>query len=166
MLCVNQLLLNTGRNITTERSPIPENGLKIEEIPNPPKVTPIEQLGEVPAWIDCPYCKRRTQTRVQQVGSSSQEYGDPISIVWKHTNSLLSLLSIVCCLICICLVCLPSMAGWLSDFEHYCTNCGNKVAKRSHDGGPVQVFAPQATGDVPTIYKTAMPATPAPAKKS
>ena len=35
-----------------------------------PPVTPLERLGEVEAWIDCPFCHQRTRTRVDKVDTS------------------------------------------------------------------------------------------------
>ncbi|KAJ5291830.1 hypothetical protein N7478_001081 [Penicillium angulare] len=46
-------------------------------------VTPLNLLGEVPAWIDCPFCERRALTRVKGADSS--------------TTMLAALL---CCLVC------------------------------------------------------------------
>lgn len=37
-------------------------------------VTPLPQLTETPAWIDCPYCNQRTKTQVTSEGSSAQWY--------------------------------------------------------------------------------------------
>lgn len=34
-------------------------------------VTPLKGLKEIPAWIDCPFCRERTQTRVQKGASST-----------------------------------------------------------------------------------------------
>ncbi|KAJ3567047.1 hypothetical protein NPX13_g6907 [Xylaria arbuscula] len=35
-------------------------------------VTPLHALTEAPAWIDCPFCQQRTQTRVARQGDSQQ----------------------------------------------------------------------------------------------
>lgn len=37
-------------------------------------VTPLERLGEEPAWVDCPNCKRITQTRVASEHSTMTVY--------------------------------------------------------------------------------------------
>ena len=28
--------------------------------------TPLDQLGDTPQWIDCPFCHRRTETRLEK----------------------------------------------------------------------------------------------------
>ena len=42
--------------------------------PQPPVlgVTPLDQLGQQPQWIDCPFCQRRTMTRVNKDGTPMQ----------------------------------------------------------------------------------------------
>ncbi len=35
-------------------------------------VTPLNQLGDRPQWIDCPFCKRRTLTRLDKEGTPMQ----------------------------------------------------------------------------------------------
>lgn len=37
-------------------------------------VTPLNLLGEQPEYIDCPFCERRTQTRVVKSDSSTTKY--------------------------------------------------------------------------------------------
>lgn len=44
----------------------PQPPSKIEYQPNTSFVTPIEKLGDEPEFIDCPFCNRRTQTRVER----------------------------------------------------------------------------------------------------
>ncbi|CAF9925539.1 MAG: hypothetical protein ALECFALPRED_003156 [Alectoria fallacina] len=44
------------------------------EIRDPLYVTPLDQLLEEPVYIDCPYCQRRTQTRVTHEDSSATTY--------------------------------------------------------------------------------------------
>ncbi|RMY68746.1 hypothetical protein D0862_14952 [Hortaea werneckii] len=38
--------------------------------PNFAPVTPLHHLGETEAWIDCPFCHRRTRTRVDKADSN------------------------------------------------------------------------------------------------
>jgi hypothetical protein len=42
-------------------------------------VTPLEQLGDSPAWIDCPWCHRRTKTVVRTEGTTKQMYELPMT---------------------------------------------------------------------------------------
>jgi hypothetical protein len=34
-------------------------------------VIPLENLGDQPDWVDCPYCKKRVKTRVQTESSGT-----------------------------------------------------------------------------------------------
>ncbi|KAF4458672.1 LPS-induced tumor necrosis factor alpha factor [Fusarium albosuccineum] len=124
-------------------APSPQPGLKIEALPDVERVTPLHMLGESPAWIDCPFCQRRTMTKVNTEGSGTQV-----------------VMSILCCLICVCLVCLPAAAGWFEHTHHYCSNCNARVVTRPYDG-PIQVFGPQIRTDVPTSYGNPTQAPPA-----
>ncbi|KAL2018444.1 hypothetical protein VTK56DRAFT_863 [Thermocarpiscus australiensis] len=98
-------------------------------------VTPLNQLGDHPQWIDCPFCQRRTMTRVNKEGT-------PMQIV---AGALL-------CLFCVCLACVPCVAGWFEETNYFCAECHNKVAKKP-DGGAIVVYGPQAV--VPSKYAQA-----------
>ncbi|EEU35863.1 uncharacterized protein NECHADRAFT_77175 [Fusarium vanettenii 77-13-4] len=50
----------------------PENELKINDVPAPQMVTPLSRLGERPEFIDCPFCKKRTETTISKEGSDTQ----------------------------------------------------------------------------------------------
>ncbi|AEO63758.1 765d9350-c5c3-45d8-8a6d-b886477d322e [Thermothielavioides terrestris] len=96
--------------------------------PAPAQVaTPLDQLGDSPQWIDCPFCHRRTLTRVSKEGTSMQ-----------------ILAGILCCLFCVCLACVPCLAGWFEETIYVCTQCNKKVATRPVSG-PIIVHGPQAT---------------------
>lgn len=43
---------------------------RISYVPAPSYVVPLEDLGDHPEWIDCPYCKRRAQTEIKKEHSS------------------------------------------------------------------------------------------------
>ncbi|MCJ1306761.1 hypothetical protein MMC25_000404 [Agyrium rufum] len=47
---------------TTAQPPQPP----IERVDDPICVTPKERLGDKSEWIDCDFCERRTQTRVER----------------------------------------------------------------------------------------------------
>ncbi|KAF4983722.1 hypothetical protein FZEAL_938 [Fusarium zealandicum] len=47
-------------------------GPEIEALPDVATVTPLHLLRKDPAWIDCPFCQRRTQTVVHTDGSPTQ----------------------------------------------------------------------------------------------
>ncbi|OCL11577.1 hypothetical protein AOQ84DRAFT_278201, partial [Glonium stellatum] len=98
-------------------------------------VIPLEHLGETPAFIDCPYCKQRTKTRVI-----------------KEPSSQTSLAAAFCCLFCgIITVCIPFLCNWCADIEHTCSHCNQKVSHKPHDG-PVQAKYPQASIATPSQY--------------
>jgi hypothetical protein len=39
----------------------------IDVLQNPVYVTALDQLSTQPEWVDCPHCRRRTQSRVTKV---------------------------------------------------------------------------------------------------
>ncbi|KAH7629663.1 hypothetical protein B0T09DRAFT_134640 [Sordaria sp. MPI-SDFR-AT-0083] len=101
-----------------------------------PGVVPLTQLGGGPQWIDCPFCRRRTQTRVEKDGGGTQV-----------------LVGFLCCLVCVCLACVPCLAGWFEEWNYYCTGCGQRVACKKDDH--LQVFGP--TTIVPSKYASGGP---------
>uniref|UniRef100_A0A0B7KG97 LITAF domain-containing protein n=1 Tax=Bionectria ochroleuca TaxID=29856 RepID=A0A0B7KG97_BIOOC len=90
----------------------------------PQMVTPLASLGDHPQFIDCPFCNRRAQTRLNKKGGSMQ-----------------IVVGAVLCLFCVCLTCLPCILHWCENTEYYCTNCNQKLALRTYDGA-MQVFSP------------------------
>jgi lipopolysaccharide-induced tumor necrosis factor-alpha factor len=89
-----------------------------------PGVIPINQLGDRPQWIDCPFCNQRTMTRVATEGTSMQIVA-----------------GVLCCLLCVCLACVPCMAHWFEETNYFCSKCHNKVATRP-ESGMIIVHAP------------------------
>ncbi|KAI4863279.1 hypothetical protein F4820DRAFT_450142 [Hypoxylon rubiginosum] len=89
--------------------------------PNARVVTPLHMLGENPAWINCPFCRHCTKTRVTREGTSTQ-----------------TLAGAVLCLFCVCLACLPCVGGWCENTNIFCSSCNNRVATIPHDG-PIQL---------------------------
>lgn len=80
-------------------------------------VVPLERLGENPEWVDCPFCRKVTKTRVD-----------------KEDSTMTMVAGGLLCLVCICLACLPCMLGWAQNTYHVCTQCGKQLAFRPHDG--------------------------------
>ncbi|KAI0890981.1 hypothetical protein F4806DRAFT_338909 [Annulohypoxylon nitens] len=78
---------------------------------DPPKVTPLKNLTETPAWIDCPFCNKRAMTRASKEGTTMQ-----------------TVVGCLLCLCCVCLACLPCMCGWLQNTHIYCTSCSIRIA--------------------------------------
>jgi len=47
-----------------------------------PGVVPLNQLGDTPQWIDCPFCQKRTQTRLDKEGTPMQMYVSPTCLTY------------------------------------------------------------------------------------
>ncbi|OOQ82290.1 hypothetical protein PEBR_39537 [Penicillium brasilianum] len=86
----------------------------------------LNQLGEEPRLINCPFCHHQAMTRVQ-----------------KESTSATGMAAVGCCLFggIICAF-LPYCMEMCHDSHHFCSNCNQKVAIRPHDG-QVQLFLPQ-----------------------
>ena len=54
----------------------------------PLNVTPLHQLDEQPAYIDCPFCELRTQTRVTHEDSTSTQYVEQALFLWHDGLSV------------------------------------------------------------------------------
>ncbi|KAK4228629.1 hypothetical protein QBC38DRAFT_474424 [Podospora fimiseda] len=109
--------------------------------------TPLNMLSDQPQWIDCPFCQRRTKTRVQKEGT-------PMQII----------AGALCCLFCICLTCVPCIAGWFEEIHYFCSGCNNKVAMRP-DSGPLQIYAPGGVVVQQAVVHAVVPG-PVPVQKS
>lgn len=108
------------------RGPSSVGNPAIVPVKNPLFVTPLDRLREVPDFIDCPFCKRRTQTRV------------------THENSNTTRLAgVICCLLTgIICSCLPCLLGWCQDTNHYCSECNNQVTHKPYDGAVIVKHRP------------------------
>ncbi|EQB59212.1 hypothetical protein CGLO_00429 [Colletotrichum gloeosporioides Cg-14] len=65
-------LINTDEPTSTPWAGQKHDGPTIEALPPPPTVTPLHALGDTPQPIDCPFCKKRTQTTITKEGTSMQ----------------------------------------------------------------------------------------------
>ncbi|KAH7222635.1 uncharacterized protein BKA55DRAFT_743868 [Fusarium redolens] len=89
----------------------------LEVIPAPRAsntVTPLHLLGDQPEAIDCPFCLRRSETRVKKKPSNT-----------THLQAVALLMTTVCGAVA------PYMAKWSFDIEHICDNCQNRVMYRA-----------------------------------
>jgi hypothetical protein len=59
--------LPTDLNTTQEQLPVSAATKR-----QAPGVVPLNQLGDQPQWIDCPFCQRRTMTRLNTEGTPMQ----------------------------------------------------------------------------------------------
>ncbi|KAH9836895.1 LPS-induced tumor necrosis factor alpha factor [Teratosphaeria destructans] len=100
-----------------------------------PPVTPLNLLRDSEAWIDCPFCQRRTRTRIDKVDSG-----------------MTYVLGLLLCLICICAACIPCIAHWCADIDHYCGDCGQRVASMKYNSGVTHVLAGPDLNAVPSRY--------------
>ncbi|RMX77849.1 hypothetical protein D0869_09557 [Hortaea werneckii] len=105
--------------------------------PNFAPVTPLHHLGETEAWIDCPFCHRRTRTRVD-----------------KADSSMTYILGLLLCLICICAACIPCLAHWCADIDHYCSECKQRVTHRPYNGN-IEVLGEYGPATMPSRYAQA-----------
>ena len=61
--------------LPADLSSTPQKALPLSPaVPEQPAlgVTPLNRLGDGPQWIDCPFCKRRTMTRLNSEGTAMQ----------------------------------------------------------------------------------------------
>ncbi|KAH7152627.1 hypothetical protein EDB81DRAFT_881593 [Dactylonectria macrodidyma] len=84
-------------------------------IPNPmvDTVTPLHLLDDQPDTVDCPFCRRRTETRVKKSPS-----------LMTHVAATTLLITTVGGAVA------PYARNWKSHVSHYCENCNRKVAYR------------------------------------
>ncbi|CAM1502604.1 Fc.00g073800.m01.CDS01 [Cosmosporella sp. VM-42] len=80
-------------------------------------VTPLHLLGDQSDSIDCPFCERHTETTVQTQHSA-----------WTHVGAGALFITTFCG------VAAPYMCHWCAHVNHYCQNCGRKVAYKRHGG--------------------------------
>ncbi|KAL6918572.1 hypothetical protein FSHL1_009997 [Fusarium sambucinum] len=92
-----------------------ESGLEVMAVTPPAKtVTPLHLLGDQPESIDCPYCLRRSETRVRKKPSST-----------THLQAVALLMTTVCG------AAAPYMKKWSFDIEQFCQNCDKRVMYRA-----------------------------------
>ncbi|CCT62920.1 uncharacterized protein FFUJ_00475 [Fusarium fujikuroi IMI 58289] len=90
-------------------------------------VTPLDQLGDHPKFVDCPFCRHLAETRVKKVSS-------------KMTHVSATVLGFTT----IAGAVVPYAGKWHSHTAHYCSNCDHKVAIRKWGSSQMK---PQGTPD-------------------
>ncbi|KAF1815267.1 hypothetical protein P152DRAFT_250555 [Eremomyces bilateralis CBS 781.70] len=112
--------------------------------PAPVMVTPLSQLQQTPAAIDCKFCKCQATTEVR-----TQRDKEPIP-------------GVMICLICLvfwpALCCLSCMETETIQYVHTCSNCKNIVAQRAANGAiivkePAGMMVPSQYGAPQTQAK-------------
>ncbi|KAI7485403.1 hypothetical protein KC351_g3942 [Hortaea werneckii] len=131
-----------------QQQPMPHQAMPQQPVPNPypmqqpmnpnaAPVTPLHRLGIGPAWIDCPFCRRRTRTRVD-----------------RPESNMTYVLAVLCCCICVFLTCIPCLAHWFANVDHYCSECDKQVTHQPHDG-PVEVLSEYGPPTMPSRFAQA-----------
>lgn len=105
----------------------------LEVIPAPSgsnTVTPLHLLGDQPEAIDCPFCLRRSETRVKKKPSSTTQYVKYVTLTESElTNESLQAVALLMTTVCGAVA--PYMAKWSFDIEHICDNCQSRVMYRA-----------------------------------
>ncbi|KAI9151672.1 Septation protein imp2 [Paramyrothecium foliicola] len=91
--------------------------------PKIPTVTPLHLLGDQPDMIDCPFCLRRTETKVVREASAKTH-----------------ILATVCCLTTVFGVIVPYILHWSPHIEQHCTNCNRRVTRKPYGKDEMQIF--------------------------
>lgn len=81
--------------------------------------TPLQNLSEGAAPVDCPSCRSRALTRTEYVSG----------------NTAMGWAALLC--FCCCLGCIPFMMRSLKDVEHHCGKCGVLLATWHNSGRTV-----------------------------
>jgi hypothetical protein len=78
-------------------------------------VTPLHMLGNQSDIIDCPFCRRRTETKVKLTASKTT-HKIAAGLFFTTLGGVVA----------------PYKLNWKSNVSHYCSNCEHKVAYRKH----------------------------------
>ncbi|KXJ93637.1 hypothetical protein Micbo1qcDRAFT_231336 [Microdochium bolleyi] len=84
-------------------------------------ITPLHLLSDQPDTIDCPFCQRRSVTRVEKKAS-----------VATHTAATALFFATLGGAV------VPYAKNWKSHVSHFCNNCDCKVAERRYGQGTMQ----------------------------
>ncbi|KAK7211378.1 hypothetical protein V2G26_018556 [Clonostachys chloroleuca] len=118
-------------------SPLSDSSLGEER----PTVTPLHLLGDQSDMIDCPFCRRRTETRVKKHPS----------VVTHVTATTLFVTTVVG-------AAAPYVGRWSNHISHYCTNCDHKVAhKRFYSSEMKSLGTPEHLREASQYEPTASP---------
>ncbi|OBS28225.1 hypothetical protein FPOA_02166 [Fusarium poae] len=109
-----------------------------------PTVTPLHLLADQADSVDCPFCQHQTETKVKKSASG-------MTHVYAAALFFGTLFGVVCPYICHC----------APNINHYCKNCGRKVAMREYRGEMKALGTPDHLREA-SKYPTAPP--PAPKK--
>ncbi|CAH0051783.1 unnamed protein product [Clonostachys solani] len=89
-------------------------------------VTPLHLLGDQADFVDCPFCRRRVETKIKKNASAATHQSLALSIS-TYTYSF-SIAATGLFFTTVGGVVAPYAANWKCHISHFCTNCGKKVA--------------------------------------
>lgn len=101
-------------------------------------VTPLHLLGDQPDMIDCPFCLRRTETKVI-----------------REASPVTHIIASLCCVTTGLGVFAPYMLDWAAHIEQHCTNCNRRVTRKPHGRKEVEIFGTPAEQRMPSRYPAA-----------
>ncbi|CAH0020724.1 unnamed protein product [Clonostachys rhizophaga] len=78
-------------------------------------VTPLHLLGDQADFVDCPFCRRRVETRIKKNASTATHMA-ATGLFFTTVGGVVA----------------PYAAKWKCHISHFCTNCGKKVAVKRH----------------------------------
>ncbi|KAK7216218.1 hypothetical protein V2G26_004221 [Clonostachys chloroleuca] len=78
-------------------------------------VTPLHLLGDQADFVDCPFCRRRVETRIKK-NASTATHIVATGLFFTTVGGVVA----------------PYAAKWKCHISHFCTNCGKKVAVKRH----------------------------------
>ena len=117
-----------------------DQGPPMDAVSNAGYVRPIEGLGHRAEWIDCPWCQRRVQTRIDQVPTQATQYARPCFFpsTPPPVDILNRVASVLCGLasspFCCCLTCpIQKKRKWYFNTEHRCSNCNEFIVSVKHN---------------------------------
>jgi DNA-directed RNA polymerase subunit RPC12/RpoP len=135
---------NLTMSVTSQTNTEYASGLEV--IPAPPvsnTVTPLHLLGDQPEPIDCPFCLRRSETRVKKKPSSTTQYVKGVTLT-ETQLTYDSLQAVALLMTTVCGAVAPYMAKWSFDIEHICDNCHNRVMYKAKGKDTRICKAPEA----------------------
>ncbi|EHK25596.1 uncharacterized protein TRIVIDRAFT_219361 [Trichoderma virens Gv29-8] len=86
-------------------------------------VTPLHLLGDQSDTVDCPFCRRRVETRVKKSSSVATHVAATALFLTTGVG-----------------VVAPYMRRWKGHVTHYCMNCDRKVAHRRYNEQGMQAL--------------------------
>ncbi|KAK0710656.1 hypothetical protein B0H67DRAFT_262991 [Lasiosphaeris hirsuta] len=86
-------------------------------------VTPLRLLGDQSDWVDCPFCRRRVETRVE-----------------KKPSRMTYIAGTALCLTTFLGTFVPCWYKWYYNVDHHCANCDRIVAHREYNKKEVEVL--------------------------